>query len=143
MHEHHLIVKHSTSRGRDTMGYSIVAIWEGKNSYKTCGGGYDMLGTVFGQWLYANYKEKLNTLVPYDPQYSDKFYQERGYYQALGNYGLFQYNEEFYLDGACGLSCMISIASKIGLNVKQLRDRKGCYTIGFIVRSLESEAFDA
>ena len=143
MNEHHLIVKHSTSRGRDTMGYNIVAIWEGKSSYKTCGGGYDMLGTVFGQWLAANYKEKLNTLVPYDSDYSMRFYQEHGYQPHQENYGLFKGSQGLYLDGGCGLDCMISIAKKIGLSVKQLSDRKRCYTIGFIVTSLESEAPDA
>ena len=131
--ERHLVVKHSVSRGRDTYGYQIVALWDGNKRFATCGGGYDMLGAVFGDWLSANYMDRLKELVPYDEDLSMRMFQEKGYQPHQENYGLFCRQGHWCVDGACGLSTMLGLAEKIGLSVKQLSDRRGYCTIGFIV----------
>ena len=123
MKQHQLIIKRSISKARDTEGYNVITLWHGSNRYKACGGGYDMLGTVFGSWLQVNYMDMLKTLTPYDRET-----------QETDNYGLHKSRDgSLYLDGACGLECMIRIAKKIGLQVQQIHNRKGCYTIAFVV----------
>lgn len=102
-----LEIKWSVSKARDTMGYNICTLIDRDHKFKTYGGGYDMVGTVFGQWLKANYMPLIKEKV--------KPHKDGG-----GAYGLFVYNGEFYLDGACGLSCMVEIAKAIGLKVGQL-----------------------
>lgn len=47
----HLIITHTKSRARDTYGYNVITLWDGKDHFKACGGGYDMIGTVLGDWL--------------------------------------------------------------------------------------------
>jgi hypothetical protein len=126
--EKYLIVKRSISRGRNTNGYNIVTIWDGNERYSCSGGGYDLLGTSFGYWLWANYKESIQkSLRPL--RWGD---QGRGEDQLYG-YVAVSNTEPGYLDGGCGLECMIQIAERIGLRVRQLCERKGCYTTGFII----------
>ncbi len=44
--------KFTTSRGRDTYGYNICTLLvDGEKVAKCIGGGYDMQGTAFGEWL--------------------------------------------------------------------------------------------
>ena len=48
------------SRGRDTEGYNIVSLWvNGSKVASTCGGGYDMQGTVLGDWLGKTFQSQL------------------------------------------------------------------------------------
>lgn len=125
--EHNLIIKHSVSKGRNTYGYNLVTLRDGKSRYSTCGGGYDMIGTVFGDWLYSCYKERLKALKPCI--YSDSEFEEN-YYGLIA----FEDNpEEFYLDGGCGLSSMLEIAEKIGLRVKCVHDCVKCRTAIWVV----------
>ena len=125
MKETHLIIKHSVSRAKDSDGYNVVTIWDGNEKFRAMGGGYDMIGTCFGNWLEKNYSQRIKKLIPHDKEYS---------LSPNDNYGLFVKKDGgFWLDGACGLDCMISIAKKVGLRVKRLGDNKKCYTIGFIV----------
>jgi len=61
--QHTLIIKWGTSRGRDTYGYNTCSLSENGHRRAACnGGGYDMLGTVFGHWLASTYRERLNAL---------------------------------------------------------------------------------
>lgn len=129
----YLKIKHSISRGRDTYGYNIVTLWDGNKRYATCGGGYDLLGTVFGEWLKCNYLERLKALKPYDEKYSMDFYNQHGYQPQQENYGLFCRNENLSLDGGCGLDCMISLARKIGLKIERNYNRKRNCTEGFLI----------
>lgn len=43
----------STSKGRDTYGYTIIKLTDVKTgrTFRTCGGGYDMLGAVLATWM--------------------------------------------------------------------------------------------
>lgn len=64
---HTLYVKWGTSRGRDTYGYTTCALWEHGRRLASCnGGGYDMRGTVFGNWLAAAYRDRLLKLKAKD-----------------------------------------------------------------------------
>lgn len=115
-------IKRSISRGRDTYGYNIVtAVCNGK-SYRTLGGGYDMIGTVLGDWFEDAHKDDLTTLVTtlelehyvgttkYVPKY----------------YGLFiRYNNSVYIDGACGISCVLEIIRACGYKTQTRSDKKG------------------
>ena len=104
--------KWTISRGRDTYGWNICTLWDGDRAYRCNGGGYDMQGTVFGEWLMANHMEEIIEKVkPYD--------------ESNCNYGFHFRNDKYYLDGACGLDSMIRIAEKIGLEIERLVDKKG------------------
>ena len=96
-----LKIKWSVSRGRDTYGFHICTLYDGERAYRTKGGGYDMVGTVFGEWLLDHCSDKIEKLD------QSQFY------------GLGHYNGKAYLDGACGLNSMIKIARAIGLGVRE------------------------
>ena len=64
---HTLAIKWGTSRGRDTYGYTTCTLSEdGKRLAAFNGGGYDMRGTVFGDWLARAYRNLLFNLKPED-----------------------------------------------------------------------------
>lgn len=134
--EHYLVLKWTVSRGKDSYGYNICTIWDGNKPYRTCGGGYDMIGSVFAAWLKEKYIDKLKTLTPYDENYSMEYWQKHGYQPRQENYGLFCRNGRWCLDGACGFSAMTDIAKKIGLEIKSLYDKKNKETNGFIVKEI-------
>ena len=141
-----LALKHGISRGQDTFGYNLVTLTDSDTGkrFRTCGGGYDMVGTVFGKWLQDNHQDKLMTIA-YD---CDKAYDtvNKRYVHRLTDQNVFGFglhSEYLYgstcqmddkgtvlsvsLDGACGLDCMVAIAKRIGLQVKMVykRDKKG------------------
>lgn len=119
----------SVSRGRETYGYNICRLDDQNNGqrFKCMGGGYDMVGTVFGEWLATFYQEKLLTL------------KERANYtrSASGEFSTANRDDSLYgmtyceegnrisLDGACGLECMIRIAKEIGLEIERDYIEKG------------------
>ena len=113
-----LTLKHGISRAQDSYGYNRVTLTDtttGKK-YACVGGGYDMVGTVFAEWLQDNYQTMLLSIA-------DKAY-----------YGMTAYTHKGYvsLDGACGLECMLTIAQAIGLDIQRQVDSKG-KLIGFFV----------
>jgi hypothetical protein len=105
----------SISKARDTYGYNVVKLSAYDKSYRAIGGGYDMTGTVFGDWLAANHQDKLQAM------------NVSQYYGARR-----RDNGTISLDGACGLSCMIDIAKSIGLTVERDCNKKG-QIVGFII----------
>lgn len=110
----------TTSRSREYYGCPIVTLYDGLKKFKATGGGYDMLGSVFGQWLMANYREKIIQLTPH---------------QDGGFYGLNRYSTgSWHLDGACGLDCVKTIAKAIGLDVQSIWNERKKTTTHFIVR---------
>lgn len=146
----HLALSWSISRGRDTYGYNIARLDDtttGKR-YRTCGGGYDMTGTVFGEWLQDRYQAELRNIA----HCAGNYYSKAGGYQTIRSadgrspYGAWLYgmtrNDDtgaVTLDGACGLSTMIDIAAAIGLDVMRIGDKRG-RTTGFIVSARAQEA---
>lgn len=143
-----LVLSWTTSKGRDTYGYNICRLDDRETGerFRCMGGGYDMVGTVFAQWLCANYQEKL---LKIKDRAAYTFSKEHG--NTPNNspdtvfYGMRFYVDDnrIYIDGACGLDCVINIAEKIGLDVERDYIKKGVNrgrTIGwFISESINSE----
>lgn len=129
----------SVSRGRDTYGYNIARL-DDRNTgerFRCMGGGYDMVGTVFGDWLEKTFQSELTELVRANEQkLVDAGYQVKGY-RKLGSsfYGLtVKPSGSVSLDGACGFSSMQAIAEAIGLEVTRSGNKRG-QTVGFFVSS--------
>ena len=142
----HLSISWTTSRGQDTYGWNICRLDSRQSGrrYKTMGGGYDMLGTVFGDWLESEYQRELVELVDRLPLV-DCGYPVAGYMKVGENalpryYGLtVKPDGSVSLDGACGHSCMVRIAEAIGLEVQWEGNKKG-HTVGYFVAPKELEA---
>jgi len=50
----------TVSKGRDTYGYNICSLWVDGVKVSSCnGGGYDMQGTAFAEWLQDNFQDRL------------------------------------------------------------------------------------
>jgi hypothetical protein len=131
----YLSVKWTVSRGRETYGYNICTLTDtntGKR-YRCNGGGYDMLGTVFGEWLQENYQEELYAIR--DRAHSIWTVGTRTQNDSPDAlYGMSHRERtcSIGLDGACGIESMRRIAEAIGLEIKSTVDRKGHIT-GFLV----------
>lgn len=142
---HELRITYGTSRGRDTYGYTLVSLREYGRKVATCnGGGYDMRGTVFGEWLEKTYGERLLKLAKAKPrafsQYNwngvdgaDSRYVSVAADRKVELYGGTYYangqgKSEYHtarapfvsLNGACGFRSMQRIAEAIGLKVRIL-----------------------
>lgn len=121
---HVLRLTWGTSRGRDTYGYTICTLTDettGKR-FRCMGGGYDMAGTVFAEWLEATFPEELAGLSKY----------------AADFYGMsVRRDGTVRLDGACGLESMLTVAKALNVNVTRTHDRKG-NTTGWLVSRDES-----
>lgn len=131
---HELTVTWTTSRGRDTYGYNIVTLRERGDVVARCnGGGYDMRGTVFADWLEKLYQAEL---VKAGRQlkrvvYNKKAKGEDKYTYPDSDNRKKLYGGKFYpkgderraepfvsLDGGCGMSSIERIAGAIGLSVR-------------------------
>ena len=127
----------SISRGRETYGYNIARLDSSATGarYRTCGGGYDMVGTVIGQWLESDYQDRLQALaVALREDLVDCGYSVKGY---LGHptklYGLtVKPNGTVSLDGACGINAMIDVAEALGIELVWTGNRKG-HTKGYFM----------
>lgn len=124
----------STSRGRDTYGYNIARLYDTqtRKAYRTCGGGYDMVGTVFGQFLNDVYQDRLIELFTYGGDV-DAGYSVPGYRVLPSLYGVTLNPKGIArCDGACGIESMRKIAGAIGLGVETTYNKRG-HTDGFMV----------
>jgi hypothetical protein len=96
---YNLHFKWTVSRGRETYGYNICSLYVDGRKVSSCnGGGYDMKGTAFGNWVEVAFQDKLQELK-LDP----KVY-----------YGLSFYKDKYHIDGACGFSSVVRIVEKLG-----------------------------
>lgn len=120
----YLAITWSISRGQDTYGYNICRLDDtqtGKH-YRCMGGGYDMIGTVVGQWLEDQFQHRLQRL---DLSDADGWSSRRHYGAIPGKDG------SVHLDGACGIESMRSLAEAIGIETKWVGNQRG-KTIGFM-----------
>lgn len=120
----YLGLKWTTSRARDTFGYNVVTLTDQRDGkrYRAMGGGYDMVGTVFGEWLQETHQPELVELAARegweDPEATRK--------QVKGFYGAFAYPDgRIVLDGGCGIESMMRIARALGLEIERTYVPKG------------------
>lgn len=120
--------KWTISRGRDTYGYNICTLLvDGEKVGRCNGGGYDMQGTSFAQWLQEHYQHELkakfateiNSIT--DKDYAD--YSGYCYKEIKGFYGAKISGKEgkeltISLDGGCGMDSIKRIAEAIGITLK-------------------------
>lgn len=136
----YLSLSWSTSRGRDTYGYSICRLDDRNKGerFKCMGGGYDMVGSVFAQWLTANYQAELVALkdrANYTRTAAGEFIPANRE-DSLYGMAYLEDDNRISLDGACGLKCMIRIAEAIGLEVERdyiAKGRRRGETVGWYV----------
>ena len=121
----HLKLSWSVSRGAETYGYNICRLDSDLRRYRCMGGGYDMVGTVLGNWLQEEYQERLQAFAKGQKQ-EDAGYAVRGYKRLPEFSGLtITPNGSVNLDGACGTESMLRIAEAIGLDVEREYKRQG------------------
>jgi len=117
----YLKLKWSTSRGVDTYGYNICTLTDNNTDkkYRCMGGGYDMQGTVVGEWLESTFQDRLLAA------------------DLRGMYGVRRIQvksaDKVSLDGACGVECMWAVAKKIGMTDRQWVGTRRGVTEGWIV----------
>lgn len=120
--------KWTVSRGRDTYGYNICTLLvDGEKKGKCAGGGYDMQGTSFAQWLQDEFQDKLKerfkdeiaSVTEKDyAAYSGNCYKDiSGFYGAKisGKQGS---ELTISLDGGCGFNSIEHISKAIGIALK-------------------------
>lgn len=139
-----LALSWSVSCGRETYGYNICRLDDTSTGerFKCMGGGYDMRGTVFGNWLEACYQDRLVKLRD-----RASFTRTTSGVSVPANredclYGMayIEKDNRISLDGACGLECMIRIAEAIGLEVERdyiAKGRRRGETVGWYVSEAE------
>jgi hypothetical protein len=131
----YLDITWSVSRGRETEGYNICRLDSHEGRFRTCGGGYDMIGTVFGLWLASSYQPELRRLF----QIGNKVpCGSLDYFKLEGLYGItLNPKGDVHCDGACGISSMTAVAEALGLEVQSTCNKKG-HTTGFVVVDKEA-----
>ncbi len=126
--EHTLNITFGTSKGRDTYGYGVVTLRErGEVKARTKGGGYDMLGTVFADWLQTKYQDRLRREVAPRVYYTcpkGEGYKTREGKDLLYGSCLLEGTGAVTLDGGCGFESIRRIAEAIGLKVRQINAGK-------------------
>lgn len=136
LHINHLVISWSTSRGRDTYGWNICRLDDRQTGlrFKCMGGGYDMIGTVFGEWLAFEYQDALRELVKTRAADLEECgYSVKGYKKLSDLYGLtVNPDGRVTLDGGCGINSMQAIARALGLEVQWEGNKKG-HTVGYYV----------
>jgi hypothetical protein len=120
--------KWTISRGRDTYGYNICTLLvDGEKVSKTCGGGYDMQGTVLAQWIENEYQKQLQEYFKNEiSAVTDKDYTAYSgncYKSINGFYGAHISGREgrrlkITLDGGCGFNSIEHVAKAIGISLK-------------------------
>ena len=123
-----LVFKWTTSKARATRGWNVCTLNDnrGNKISSTCGGGYDMKGTAFGQFIAHYFGEELKRLSA-----------NYGSFDKGGFYGLRHYNNKTRksqkraskhtrtsIDGGCGFNCMLTILEKIGFSLTFIAENK-------------------
>ena len=124
----------TVSRGVNTYGYNIVTLLvDGYRQAQCNGGGYDMQGTVFADWLTLKFNKEMQVL--FTPEIKDlKEGGKHREYETKEGKVIYCSTERYYgvtiklhtwsgdvyisLDGACGFSSMERIANAIGIKMQ-------------------------
>ena len=117
----YLHLRIGTSRGCETWGYTTVSVTDNgtDKAFRACGGGYDMKGTVVGDWLEAVAQDRLQALAARCGRDDSRAYgcdnkwaPIKGYYGSTINP-----DGRVTIDGACGLETVRSIAEAVGIRI--------------------------
>lgn len=102
--KHYLQIKWTVSHGRETYGYNICSLYvDGIKTASCNGGGYDMEGTVLGDYI------------------ANQFQNELKHIDTSSFYGLSKNKEGIiYIDGACGWRSVNRIIEALGLELTHL-----------------------
>lgn len=127
----------STSRGQGTYGYPLLSAYdtETDKSFRAMGGGYDITGTVFGEWLTAVMQDELRRLAESGRAYYD---QTQGYPTRVNDgpdalYGMrWREDGSVSVDGACGFSCVRRIAEAAGATVVEVHGKRYVQSVTLI-----------
>jgi hypothetical protein len=126
----------TVSRGRDTAGHNICSLWvKNKKVASCCGGGFDMKGTVLGEYMRKFFQEKLVRIAKqahahYSVEVTGECLGVHPTAQTGIYYGMYAYwlpDGRLYkvsLDGACGFEAMRKILEKIGYTLRFLNESK-------------------
>ena len=137
---HRLTLTWATSKGRDTYGYNIARLDDsisGKR-YKTCGGGYDMIGTVLADWFQDQHQSALLELVKTSADKLEVYSTTCPDWRKVAEfYGMtYRPNENrVSLDGGCGVGAILRIIEACGFEVQRSHNKKG-HTTGFYVQKV-------
>ena len=117
-----LLIDWSVSRAKATQGYNVCRLTDTatQKRYRTCGGGYDMVGKVIGEWLSDRYQDKLETLA-------ERFASFNGIRRNT-------VTGKITLDGGHGVEAMSRIAEAIGLTLSPVPNRRG-HTVAFLAEA--------
>lgn len=146
MHIYNLTFKWTVSRGRNTYGYNICSLYVDGIKVSSCnGGGYDMQGTCFAEYINIAYHQELIKLFepeflelatkPHDKDYEGNELKYKHLSLNSPYYGvtLYQhllpvkypteitqnvYSNSVVLNGASGFDSMKRIAEKLDLQVQ-------------------------
>lgn len=118
-----LQIKWSISKGRFTQGYRIASLREhGEVKARCHGGGYDMRGTVFAEWLEKEFQSrlvKIGSRMSYQRHKNGDTRRNEAGNNLYG--GTFDRGKRHVaLDGGCGFSSIQRIAEAIGLTVRSI-----------------------
>lgn len=132
--------KWTISKGVNTYGYKICTLKNFRNEKiaSTCGGGYDMQGTVLGEMINKFFPNELKKLVANSGSLDT----------PSGFYGLSHHNPkaktskrrflkrankntESYVNGSCGFEAMRTILDKIGFKIQFVKETKNSSTYAF------------
>lgn len=135
-----LPIKYGTSTAAGSYGYNRVVLVDTMSGAKAAatGGGYDMTGTVVGEWMMAHIQDRLDKLEPGTK--SVGFYPRPLYgiqYKGTTSGSGYTYAHA-HVDGGCGLSSMLDIARACGIIIEEVYDRsaRNVKCIGFDVREV-------
>lgn len=127
--------KRSTSRGRDTYGYNIVTLYaDGVKVARCMGGGYDMKGTVLGDYIQDRFQTELLAIrkranYAFRKNGEPKLFKTHNLNALYGMTFYESYRDEkghgvrpnVVLDGACGWDSMIRILEAIGYHLSNMK----------------------
>lgn len=130
----HLTLGWGISQARDTEGYNIRRLRDDSTGkrYRCMGGGYDMTGTVFADWLCDVHQDALVALAR-SVVANVQAGIDRQEYKGL--YGMTSDNPvtRVRVDGACGMESVVRIAEAAGLTVQRVYGRTGGEAVAIVV----------
>lgn len=109
--------KWTTSKARDSYGYTICSLWISGRKVAWCdGGGYDMIGAALAEWIQAAFHEELKKLKA-DKRLGLSFCgPEPGY----KNHKTWRSGDSIEISNYIGIGTMIKLLRALGHNLESL-----------------------